>query len=453
MTAREFRWVLLAIVTPLAIASAVGFAFKAGIIDVIDHPAGPLQTVKLAFSLLFSFDAKDTDSWKPMLDALAVLDSQQRAAPYETVFFGQGVKFQYPLTSLLPLEIFRWCGVLNISFLNALNSLVFVINIIAATALAGLVAARNSALPNARAAPGDWRWMAAAGLVTSLLFYPTAEAVNLGQIQMWIDLLFTFACLSWWLERKLLVGLLIGFAAAIKPQLGMFLIWGVLWREWSFSAGFLIAILPLAGFSAALYGWHNNLAYLDVLSFISAHGEVYYTNSSINGFMNWLLLNGNPNKWTENSFAPYHPYVFAATTATFVIFMALALLPPIMWRNRRPNIFDFGSAALIFTVASPIVWMFHYGIMLPLYIIVLSSLLNEEGAHKKLKLVALFISWSLAANYFGFLNLLGDSRWNALQLYRFAGAVILLGLMIENSAVFKDSLAVWQSRLSLRPQR
>src|SRR5262245_8051573 len=44
------------------------------------------------------------DSWRPMLQAL---DAWDRGEPvYETVFFGEHVKFQYPLTTLfLPMAM------------------------------------------------------------------------------------------------------------------------------------------------------------------------------------------------------------------------------------------------------------------------------------------------------------------------------------------------------------
>ena len=58
----------------------------------------------------------------------------------------------------------------------------------------------------------------------AFMFYPIVRAYFLGQIQIWIDVLFTAACLSWITGRPLLAGVLIGFTATIKPQLGLFLV-------------------------------------------------------------------------------------------------------------------------------------------------------------------------------------------------------------------------------------
>ena len=73
----------------------------------------------------------------------------------------------------------------------------------------------------------------------AFMFYPVMRGYYIGQIQIWIDVLFTAACLSWVTGRPLLAGVLIGLAATIKPQLGLFLVWGVLWRQWPFVWGAL----------------------------------------------------------------------------------------------------------------------------------------------------------------------------------------------------------------------
>ena len=62
----------------------------------------------------------------------------------------------------------------------------------------------------------------------------------------------------------------------------------------------LAAAVPIAGLSLFRYGLHNNLAYLDVLSFLSKHGESFFANNSVNGILNGYL---SPN----NSSAPLGP--------------------------------------------------------------------------------------------------------------------------------------------------
>ncbi len=187
----------------------------------------------------------------------------------------------------------------------------------------------------------------------------------LGQIQIWIDLAVTLACLLWWTGHRGAAGVLIGLACAIKPQFGMLLLWALLWRRWDFVAGFLAAALPIAAISVLRFGWHNHLTYLEVLSFIARHGESFHANNPVNGIVNRLLFNGPNLTWDPNAFAPYHPIVHAATLLASPRLPGAAAAAGTAVAEGQPRVFDFGFALLCFTMASPIAWEHHYGVMLP----------------------------------------------------------------------------------------
>jgi hypothetical protein len=86
----------------------------------------------------------------------------------------------------------------------------------------------------------------------------------------------------------------IGLACADKPQLALLLIWALLWRQTAFSAGVLVCVVPIGVVSLAYYGLHNHLAYLDVLAFLSQHGDSFYANNSINGILNAYFSPSDP---------------------------------------------------------------------------------------------------------------------------------------------------------------
>ena len=50
------------------------------------------------------------DSWDPMIAALDWLQEPHAGKLYESIFFQQQIKFQYPPTSLLPLAVMRAAG-------------------------------------------------------------------------------------------------------------------------------------------------------------------------------------------------------------------------------------------------------------------------------------------------------------------------------------------------------
>lgn len=375
-----------------------------------------IRAADLGYVLTAAFD-----SWTPMIRALELLRGPDGAALYEQLFFAQQTKFQYPPTSLLPIDLLGAIMPLSLPNLNLLNLALALLN---AAALALLTRFAFRAAP----APAfDTRWLPALAFVAALLFQPFTRAFALGQIQVWIDLAVTLACLLWWTGHRGAAGVMIGLACVIKPQFGMLLLWALLWRRWDFAAGFLAAALPVAAISILRFGWHNHLTYLEVLSFIARHGESFYANNSVNGIVNRLLFNGPNLTWDPNAFAPYHPVVHAATLLASLVFLALPLLPALLWRRGQPRAFDFGFALLCFTMASPIAWEHHYGVMLPLYVLALRFATVEAPAASRPRLLMLLgLSWALAAGRIPLLGALSGTPLNILQAHLFLGAALLL---------------------------
>jgi hypothetical protein len=266
------------------------------------------------------------------------------------------------------------------------------------------------------------------------MFYPVLRGFYIGQIQIWIDVLFTAACLSWVTGRPLLAGVLIGLAATIKPQLGLFLVWGLLWRQWPFVWGVLASALGVGAISLALFGLHNHVEYLRVLSYIGSHGEIYYANQSINGLLNRLVFSDIDNvQFEDHLFAPYSVIVASLTLATTLFLLFTALKSAVTDRGRRnPDIFDFGLLAICVTISSPVAWEHHYGIMLPLLVIALAALYTRSRSPRPDKgTVLLIASWVLIGNYFAFLNVFKSSWLNVLQSPMLAGGLLLALLYLK----------------------
>jgi hypothetical protein len=218
-------------------------------------------------------------------------------------------------------------------------------------------------------------------------------------------------------------------ACILKPQAGILLIWAIAWKEWSVARGIVITTVPIVGASLIGYGIHNHIAYLKVLSFLSAHGEAYFANNSVNGLLNRLLGNGENLVFLTNSFPPFNPVVYASTTA-FAIAMLIAMLAP-AWRSIRPvNTLDLAVAIICSVIMSPIAWEHHYGALVPLYLVALRTWLDNRGESGDwYALIALAVSWTLTATFIPLPNLLANSPYNFLQSYIFFGALVLLGLI------------------------
>ncbi|MGP8025794.1 MAG: glycosyltransferase family 87 protein [Acidocella sp.] len=369
------------------------------------------------------------DSWWPMHMALQVLGGAKKDVLYETLFFGEGVRFQYPPSSLLPLDLLTRMGLGNDGDFDRLNYVLFLINAMSMAFLAHFLASRLP-LNLSFAGKSQARWaMPMIAFVATFLFYPAIRAVVLGQIQVWIDLLFTLACIAWGYGRRALPGAMIGACCAIKPQFALLLLWALVWREWIFATGVLVVAVPIALLSVAVYGLHNNIAYFDVLSFLSRHGESFYANNSVNGIINRYLGNGNNLRWETFQFVPFNPVVYGGTVCASVLAVA-AIIAPALLRRGNATIFDFGAAVLLSVMGSPIAWEHHYGVMLPLYVFLLLSVLSEPASRSRSwRLAVLALSWFLSANLLSFTYLLADTRLNFLQANLFFGGLLLLPLL------------------------
>ncbi len=207
---------------------------------------------------------------------------------------------------------------------------------------------------------------------------------------------------------------------------GLVLVWGALRRQGRFVLAALGASAGGLVLSVGLCGFANHLDYLSVLSFIARHGEHLYANQSINGLLNRLLDNGSNLDWDWHGFAPFHPAVWAGTTASSLILIVLGLFGPVS-RGARGSTLDLGTIALTCTLASPVAWEHHYGVLLPVYAVLFGTLcrLPRPGTG----LAVLGVSYALTSNCFPMLNRLAATPLNFLQSCTLAGGLLALGLL------------------------
>jgi alpha-1,2-mannosyltransferase len=396
--------------------------------------------VPVAMSLLFGTPLRQTlvntgkvlrleqpldDSWGPMDRALDCALRQQGELLYQTVFFRKHIKFQYPPTALLALFFIRspdglwWIslGFLGVAFWCSWQ--IF----------------RQGLDQAGELRPGPSRrlhlLLAAAMLILTLTFYPVVKALTLGQIQVWINSLFAVLLWCWLTQRKKTAGFLLGLMCLIKPHYGIILVWGGLRKQWGFVlAATATGMLGLM-VSLSLFGVANHLDYLSVLSFIGRHGESYHANQSVNGLLHRLLFNGNNVEWNPRAFAPFHPVVYAGTLLSTLALLALALFGP-QRRSSRGSALDLCLAALAATMASPVAWEHHYGVLLPIYAFLFPYLWAQEPS-RRWTLPLLGLSYLLTANFYPAANELAETPFNFLQSYLLAGAALVLLLLYHSS--------------------
>jgi alpha-1,2-mannosyltransferase len=337
---------------------------------------GPLALVQyllLGWSVLpslkdffFHFDFANSDSWMPMREALAYTRAHDPGSLYEEIFFTQNMKFQYAPTALLPMLGLQALGIdTTNAFLNNINRLFIVANAAGLGILFRLLMARIAGSATA-ASPAVIVGSIMVG-VASFLFYPMMMAFWTGQIQIWIDAAFTFACIALLTNRKLTAGILIGLVCLLKPQFSVFALWALFRKEWRFMAGAAAVLVPCGLLSLAIFGLQAHLDYLRVLSFLSQRGEAMIANNSVNGILNNWLGTADPLVWDERGFPPYNTYVHLGGLIAALLLIGGSLLI----RMERPGLnglLGFQAAALAYTMAAPIAWEHHYGILPPVLV-------------------------------------------------------------------------------------
>jgi hypothetical protein len=370
------------------------------------------------------------DSWRPMAQAHAHLREVDRVSGepvplYDWLFFDRRVKFIYPPTALLGIELLdrslprgRWSVALV-----ALSLLMVTLN----AALVAAVLDRELS----RVAPPVSRLdrgirVTAAALLT-LCFYPVVKAYSLGQAQVVVNALLAALVLAWSLGSRALSGVLVAAMCAIKPQYALIAVWGVARREWRFVGAAAAAGLGVLALSVWTFGLAHHLNYLDVLATISRVGEAYYPNQSVNGLLQRAMDHGDSLRWDPHDYPPYHPLVHAGTLLSSLALLGLTVL----WRPWRPvrgGSLDLCAIALAATLASPIAWEHHHGVLLPIYACLLPALLQRPVLHRA-TFPVLAISFVLSSHFLPAANRLAGTPLAAVQSYLLFAALTVLALL------------------------
>jgi len=411
-------WILLfvhAVAIPWALHVSAGTARQNTIVGHADQ---------------FASRSQAEDSWRPMRAALEYATQAPGSDIYEEVFFRRHLKFQYPPSALL------FIGPPSNRTLNAISWFaVWTTAIITVVLLLASATERNIAPHN----PRERILLGIASLGLCLTFYPLLKGYTLGQIQVWVTALFALATWAVFRGRQFTAGVCIGVACCIKPPLAPLAVWALVRREWRFAVGMAVAVASGLSLSVAMFGVTSHISYLRVLSFIAPRGEAYYPNHSVNGLLNRWFQNGSILAFDDFAFSPYHPVVAAGTTFTSAGLLLAALVVP-SFRRTVDRRLDFAVMALTATIASPIVWEHHYGVVLPIVALTAPFVILQSPAGRATPWL-LTLSFLLMAQYLHEVQRLAYTWWNPLQSYALFGALLLLFLLYGSLLVRRETVA------------
>jgi alpha-1,2-mannosyltransferase len=410
---------------------------------IVNLVAGSIKnsTLTYAWDLFFNLGQGD-DSWLPMLKASEHLRDHPGVPVYQAIFFDQKIKFQYPLSSLLLIDVPRWLfklsdtdAVLLVQVISRLAVPAFAVSY--ALVLVAAVRAEIASQKQLDLSPATWAALIITGLAAILFFFPIVRGERLGQIQTLITFDATLALYAWQRRRVGLSGILIGLCCVVKPQWAIIIAWAALRRQWRFVIGCAVTVGIILAWAAWFYGLGNLIAYSDVVSFLAKRGEGLFSNQSVNGLVNRILFNGHNLQWSDDQFPPFNWIVYASTFVSSLVIIGTA----IFWDYRRsPKALDFALIMLALTIASPIAWEHHYGIMFPIFLVMLPACLRLRPWGRS-TVPLFFISYGLISeNFTAATNRLADTYFNVLQSSLFFGALIALTLLFSLTRVADDGV-------------
>ncbi len=388
----------------------------------------------------FGGAVQGVDSWRPMNLAALYLAEDPDTPLYQWLFFGQRVKFIYPPTSLLFIDAVR-AFVAPDALQAALNGISWVLVVLTALATAGVadrVLGRGDSAPED---PVDRGLRAALVFGLTLGAYPVLKAYSLGQMQVFVNAAAAGFVWCWVTQRPRSAGMLVVLMAAVKPQFGVLWLWGLVRRQWDFVGAAAAFGLVVLGVSLGLYGFASHVDYLSVASHVGRLGEAYWPNQTLNGLLHRWLGNGNAAVWDPHVYPPYHAGIHAATWLSTALWIGLACLT----RARPPGTaLDAAAVMLAATLASPIAWEHHYGVMPALFVVAAVPCARRFGGAGTLAL-AVVVLWM--GQYWHVLDALTDTSWNGLQSSRFGlGLATFVGLLVlRTRADGSDALPVRDS--------
>jgi hypothetical protein len=402
---------------------------------VIPHPGIPgvprlRQPNSLSYVAIFFLGIRWTDSLGAMMEAIHFLEHNPHGPVYQKIFFEDRIKFQYPLTSLLPYyELQRW-GMSNrkLFWLSRLTiDLTLFVTILLSTWLGLQVLSRRSGVKATR------KEMITIGVslgIAGLVFNPLISSANLGQIQTLLTLGFAVAFACWLAGKEAWAGAILGCMMLVKPQYALFVFWALLRRKFRAAVAALVCAATGLAVSCAVFGLKNNLDYIRVLQYIGRRGEPFYPNQSVNGILNRLYATTNFLVFDAHQFAPENPLVFWGTMVSTLLLLLLAMFYP--WGKRRSGgAGDFACILLVSTMASPIAWNHHYAILFPIFI----WLWFDDYAWRKNRWDRILIAtaYFLVSNMITpLLALVNVPGWNILTSNLYFGAILVLVLLLRS---------------------
>jgi len=379
----------------------------------------------------------DSDSWMPLLKTRDRMKTNPEGGLY-AVFRNGEWKFQYPPIALLIAEavpehmaaeartgwfsssLIRW----NSWFCRAMILLTLLVS------GAIVVQSQRRYGTGQQSLRTEWL-MAGSAMLLGITYMPILGGYSLGQFQLACNALVALAILLFLQKRQLCAGIVIGLFCLIKPQLALVGLWALLRREYRLAIGMALIGVPGVLLSVALYGVQSLVDYAGVLQTLSRQSEAYFYNQSLAGILlrfrdpqlsTLLLPMGSP-------LPPYVGWIHQISTIHTGLLILLALVIRSKVPGTAARLVDFCTMITVATVASPVAWNHHFGVLFPVFLAIAPIVFAMP--RRAVPLTLLSLAWLAIGAAVIMPDALYHSRWTGLLGEQmFVGGQILVALLV-----------------------
>ncbi len=385
------------------------------------------------------------DSWDPMHIASDHWDEHQNSRPiYTENLIQKNIRFQYLPSTLFIPQFIKKFNIDKRLFYDASTYIFILINGFLVFKIFRSLAAHNADMKYQHELDP---WSLVGILALTVLYFPILQAGVLGNIQIWLNALFALSLVCMINHKHVFTGICMGIASTIKPQFGLLLIWAIFRKNWGFVLGFIptFALIVICGIAA--FGLENHFDYLNALAHLSEHGESYHHNQSMNGLLNRIFSVNNPDDYANlgreylyQPFPPFNPWVYYPTLMTSLMIIGLCLAFKTT-TNHDAILVDYSLMSVGLTLASPVTWIYHYGILLPISAVILWIFQQKlNPSHQNRKLFQFFaVCFLITGLSIPFVEYVYHTHLNVTQSYYYFASLGIFAVLYQMRRQLSDA--------------
>lgn len=204
-------------------------------------------------------------------------------------------------------------------------------------------------------------------LIGFFSYFPSFVSLQFGQVSL---LLLPLLVLAWRAaqdKKTLKAGIFLGFAASLKPFIGLFLFYFLIRKEWRGFFSFIATVVICIMSTAIVFGLDTYLSYYHACQQIKWAASSW--NVSLYGFL-LRLIGGNESNAALIALPGLIAFVYPLLTALIFLAIIRFLLPQANIESSQKTNLDFSIVLLGMLLLSPLGWFYYFPFLsIPLLIL------------------------------------------------------------------------------------